>query len=176
MPKYKKETEQYHMERVREVLALNPRAGAIAISNLLKEDRNNPINLDPHYIVKLKRKIQGERIHRFDQAKVEQHIAQLEDETEQLCIQMWRIVLDQTMDERARVAAAKTIIDAKIKLFEAKMDAGIFERKLGTFEMKHTHTYEIIQEKKILILNALKNYGIINPPQTNGSIDSNTIK
>jgi hypothetical protein len=85
---------------------------------------------------------------------------------------MWRIVLDQPMDGRTRVAAAKTIIDAKTKLFEAKMDAGIFERNLGTFEMKHR--YEIIQEKKILILNALKNYGIINYLTTNEPSHSET--
>ncbi|GIW70337.1 MAG: hypothetical protein KatS3mg101_1084 [Patescibacteria group bacterium] len=159
MPAYKKETEQYHIERVREVLALKPRAGAIAISRFLREDPHNPINLDPHYILKLKKKIEGERVHRFDHAKVEAHIAEMQDEIDQLCVEMWTIVLNRAMDERARVAAAKIIIDAKIKLFEAKLDAGIFERKLGTFDIKNT--YEIKNEHKVLILNALANYGII---------------
>jgi hypothetical protein len=162
MPAYKEEVTKEHMEAIREVLAVQPRAGAYKIRELLQK-RKNPLVLDPHYILKLKRKIESERIHRFDRAKVEAHIAEMQDEIDQLCIQMWAIVLDKTYDERARVAAAKVIIDAKTKLFEAKLDAGIFERKIGTVDVKNT--YEIKSEHKVLILNALANYGIIEPKE-----------
>lgn len=163
MPAYKKETEQKHMERIREVLALKPRAGAITISNVLKTDPNEPLSLDPHYIIKLKKKIKGERVHRLDQAVVEEHISEMQDEIDQVTVQMWAIVLDGSADERARVGAAKVIVDSKLKLFEAKLDAWIFERKLGTLEVKRT--YELKTEHKVLVLQAIANYGII-PPQT----------
>lgn len=166
MPAYSKENEQRHMERVREVLALKPRAGAITISNILKGDPNDPLSLDPHYVIKLKKKIAGERKHRFNQALVDEHIAEMEDAINELVVRMWAIVLDSSIDERARVGAAKVIVDSKVKLFEAKMDAGIFERKLGTFEVRKT--YELKAEQKILILNALENYGIV-PKQNNGN-------
>lgn len=159
MPSLKKETVEYHVERVREVLALNPRAGKRVIREILAKDRDDPITLDADYILILKKKIEGERTHRFDFPKVEKRLAEMQDRTESVIAQMWRILLNQTMDERARVAAAKIIIEAELKFFDAQMAAGIFERKLGSLEVRHTH--ELAPEHKALVLNVFANYGII---------------
>lgn len=159
MPNYKDETQEYHVERVREVLALNPRAGVRTIREVLEKDPENPVILNPHYILKLKKKIQGERKQRFSQALVDERLSEIQDRTEGVIAQMWRILLNPTMDERARVAAAKVIIDAEHKFFEAQMDAGIFERRLGSVEVRHSHEFSI--EHKTLILKVFSNYGII---------------
>lgn len=166
MPTYKEENQRYYMERIKEVLALKRNAGALTIRKALEGDPNSPLILDRIYIAKLLQKIRGERIHRFDQARVEERLAEIQDRTESVVEQMWRMLLDASAPEVARVAAAKAIVDSDHKLFDAQLNAGIYERKLGTVEVRHG----IAPENKILIINALLNYGIINP-RTGGEID-----
>lgn len=165
--------EKYHIERIREVLTLSPKAGRITIREILKKDAKEPIILHEHYIAKLKRKIETERAKRYDYAIVGKRLAEIQDRTESLITQMWRIVLDQTEDGRARVGAAKLIIDADHRFLEAQMSAGIFERKLGTLEVDHQHY--LPPEHLVLIKKVFQNYGIIAPaiieqnPDGNGS-------
>lgn len=162
MPNYKDETQQYHIERIREVIAIKPRASLRTIREVLEGDPNEPLRLHIDYILKLLEKIRGERKYRFNQALVDKHLAEIQDQNESVITQMWRILLDNSRDERTRVAAAKVIVDANFKLFEAQLDAGIFERKLGTVDMKDA--YKINPEQQASILRALHNYGIIKDP------------
>lgn len=154
-----KEHEKYYLDRVREVLVLKPNAGRVLIKKILQENPENPLVLGEAYVGILKKKILGERRRRYDFVKVEERLAELQDRTEGIVAQLWRIVLDGTADERARVAAAKTIIEADHKFFEAQMNAGVFERKLGTVEVEHSHF--LAPEHVALVKTVFKNYGII---------------
>lgn len=164
MPTYKDETQKYHIERVREVLVLNPRATERAIQTVLEQDASDPLKLNREYIRKLKKKIKGERQHRFDKKHINERLAELQDRTEGIIAQMWKILLDTEKSTLARVAAARTIIDAEQKLLEAQMDAGIFDRKLGTVDIEHTHTLALSPEHKALALAFLRNHGAITKP------------
>lgn len=162
------------MERVREVLAIHPRAGVHRISELLAIDSRSPLKLDPHYILKLKRKIENERSRRFDTVKVEKYISQLEDEIEQVVVRAWKILL-RSYDEKAKIAAAKVIIYAKLKLLDAKLNSGIFEKHLGTLKIEGRLT----EERKTLIIQAFQHFGIVKDevlPMTQGkeNINGNT--
>jgi len=163
MPNYKNEIIEYHKERVREVLALNPHAGLRSIRQFLENDPQTPLVLDVHYIGKLKQKIIQERKRRFDQTIVEERLSEIQDRTESVAAQMWQILLDAGAPEVARVAAAKVIIDSEHKLLEAQMNAGVFERKFGSVDIRHT--YELAPEMKAMVLKTLANYGIIKNPE-----------
>lgn len=171
MPVYSEETQKYHIERVREVLALMPRAGVIAIEKVLQNDVENPLIINRNYILKLKKKIAAERKHRFDQTIVDERLAEMQDRKDSIQMQMWRIVLNQAADERVRVAAAKVIWDSEKDFFGSQMDAGIFERKLGT--VKYEHEVKIAEEQRILIVNAFKNYGIVKRENNEISVGRN---
>lgn len=164
MPAYSEEKQREHMERVREVLALNPRMGKLAIRNFLMKQKN-PIVLDAGYILKLKRKIERERIHRFDNAKVEKRISEMEDKIQSVIARMFSILANPMTDARAKVAAGKVIVDSEIKLFQAQLDAGIFERKFGTMNI------EIIENHYQKVLHAFANFGIVKP-QKNATDDT----
>lgn len=161
MASFKDETVQYHKERVREVLVLKPNASMRAIREALEGDPRSPLTLDRHYIGKLVRKIHAERAQRYNTAIVESRLAEIQDRTQGVVEQMWRILLDGTADGKGRVMAGKVIIDAEHKLLEAQMNAGIFERKLGTVEVSHEH--KLNPDLAAPILRALRNYGIVNP-------------
>ncbi|MBI4160052.1 hypothetical protein HY504_02705 [Candidatus Wolfebacteria bacterium] len=164
MPAFKKETTDYHQERVRDILILKPNASARSIAEALASDPKNPLPLHRLYIGKLIRKIEGERRHRLDNAKVTKYLAIIEDETQSVKEQLWGILLDNAADSKARVMAARGIIEAGNKLLELQMNAGIFERELGTVRVEHQHT--IAPEIALPILKALQNYGIIRATAT----------
>ena len=158
---YSEEIKKHHIERIREVISLKQRVSNIAIQKILANDSRDPINLELHYVGKLILKIRQERKSRYNQAVVDQRLAEIQDRTETVIEQMWRILLDTSNLPTARVAAGKTIIDAEHKFLEAQMNAGIFERKLGTLDVKHEHEHTLAPELALPILNALRNYGII---------------
>ncbi len=160
MPAYSKEREQYYIERIKGVLDLKLNASTMTIHEALAKDTNAPLSLARVYIEKLRRKIDGERAHRFDDAKVGKRLAEIQDRTESVIAQMWRVLLDPNAPEVARVSGGRAIIEAEHRLFDAQLNAGIFERKLGSVEIQHIH--ELAPEHKLLILHALANYGIIN--------------
>ena len=162
MATLKDETIQYHRERVRETLVLNPRATIADITKLL-ETANPPLILGRHYVGKLVRKINTERLVRYDQAHLNRRIAEMQDRTESVITQMWKIVLNPRNSAKERVMAGKVIIDADHDLLQAQMDAGIFTRKLGSIGVDHEHTLKLPDEIRLPILRAFKNYGIIRP-------------
>lgn len=165
MAKFRDETIQYHTERVREAVILFPRASAREVVELLSKSKTHPIVLDKEYVGKLMKKIKGERKHRYRVASFDIRVAEMEDRTQTVISQMWKILHDARNSDKARVMAAKTILDADKNLLDAQMDAGIYDRKLGKVGIdvkhEHEHTVRLPDEIRIPILRALKNYGLI---------------
>lgn len=159
MPKYKQETEKYHIERMQKVLTLRPRASARFIQEALELDAESPLHLDLGYILRLRKKIAGERAHRFDRVLVEQEVAQFEELGEAINTEMFKILLGISSSASEKIAAARAIHEIAEGLIELKMNAGIFERKLGSIDVRHSH--ELTPEQQALILRALANYGIV---------------
>ena len=170
MPAYSEESKRYHIDRIREVLKIRPDVSIKGIKRALEGDHSDPLSLDPVYIGKMLMKIRKERARRFSNALVTTRLAELEDNTRGVVSQLWAILLDPTCKDIARVAAGKAIIEHEHKLLEAQMNAGIFERKLGTLEVDHLHEYTLAPDLRATILLALKNYGIVKkvePTNTN---------
>ena len=166
------ETKNTHKELERQVLATQPRASLRTIQDILAKN-NNPLDLA--YISRLREKIKTERIKRYDVARVNTRIAEMQDNIEKLIEKLWEIILDDSVhltgnynigepkvSVSQKIKAAVAIIKAEKDLLDAQMDAGVFERKLGTFETNFNVKLEDSQRLKII--NALKNYGVLEVP------------
>lgn len=153
------------MERVRQVLIMQPNMGVIKISKVLNSGpQEQKIKLHPHYISKLKKKIIGERTWRYEKAKVKRRIAEIEDQTRMLQATLWNTVNNPLADPNERTNAAKTIAALEHKLFQSQMDSGIYERKLGTIEVEEMRSRAINPEAEQAIIEAFKVWGVVEKP------------
>lgn len=159
MPALSKETREYHIERVREVIAINPRASARSIRAILESNSQDPLVLDRDYIGALLKKIRAERRVRFDRKIVEERLSEIQDQTEQVVQQLWLILLDTKQSAKNRIAAANGIVSADHKFWQAQLDAGIFERKLGTIDLEiQRRNKPIPAEVKEIMINAIRQW------------------
>lgn len=167
MPALPQEIHEVNLEYVRQALVLNPRATVGEVKSLLEARPKFPVFLSEKYIGKLIRKVKVERFHRYDHDSVNRRLAEIEDITQAVAGEMWKIFLDPLADKKARVMAGKTIIDSHHKFLESQMNAGVFTRQLGTIDVEHQHehtlTVNLPPEIEDSVMRALENHGIIKP-------------
>ena len=161
MPRHNKTRERILMERVRAILAFNPTFSARQISDQLENDHRDPIKLTPQYIIKLRDKIKAQRKHNISVIAVEHRIAQMQDTAAAVVEKMVEILLSPSSLDKDRVAAGKLILEADRNLFQAEMDAGIFERNLGSLALKHKLVLD--PDRRQAISRAMQNLGVIKP-------------
>lgn len=165
MGAYSDARQEYHKSRIRDIMILKPSVSAEGIQQSLEQSLMDPIRLDREYIRKLVKKIKKDRLVKIDRADIKERIGIMRETYELVAEQMWRILLDGTADGKGRVAAGKVIVDSQKILLEAEMNAGVYDRKLGTLALENTGTVEHIHrldpEMKAPIMKALENYGII---------------
>lgn len=157
MPKQTQEKIEYYKERIRALKTIVPRATIVSIQRALESDPEDPVRIDRTFIAKLVRKIREERKFRFTGEQAEVALAEFQDKKNAVVEQMWKILLNPMAKDAVRISAARTIMEAEDRFLSKQMDAGIFERNLGTFRVKATLT----EERKIMILTAFKNWGIV---------------
>lgn len=157
MATYSKEKIEYLTERIRALKTILPRATNVAIQHALETDPDDPIHLDINFIGRLVKKIISERKWRFEGEEARRALAEFQDKKNAIVEQMWKVLLNPHAEDKDRIAAARTIIEAEDKFLSKQMDAGIFERNLGTVRFKATLT----EERKIMILQSFKAWGIV---------------
>lgn len=165
MGAYSDTRQEYHKSRIRDIMILKPDVSAQGIQNALEASALDPIRLDRNYIKKLIRKIEKERVVKLDRAEIKERLSVMRETYNLVSEQMWKILLDGTADGKGRVAAGKVIIDAQKNLLDAEMNAGIFDRKLGTVAIEAggviEHHHQLDPAIKSQMLKALENYGLI---------------
>lgn len=155
MPAYSEEKEHYYLDRVRRALFVRPKAGALTVQRMLEQDRESPLHLHHDYINRLLQKITKERARRERKLVVEE-ISTMEDEFEWLREETIRILVSNA-EPADKVRAIALIWKMRVDLYNAKLDAGIFERHLGEMVVAH----RITKEQKEIILQAFAYYGLI---------------
>lgn len=158
MPAYSKDNELYHMDRIREALFIRPKAGALTIQRILEQDRNSPLHLHQDYVNRLLTKIRKERAHR-QYKKINEEIATMEDEFEWLREETIRILLGNA-DSAGKVRAIAAMWKMRIDLYEAKLNAGIFERRLGVLEIEKRYR-PLPPDLKSKIIEVMRNWNVI---------------
>jgi len=141
--RWTKEEREQLKEKIRLLLITNPRISKYKLSKILG------INKD--VALRLKKEVVAENTKRISKQKIEEEIGKLEAEYEQLALECWRIITNNTrkvkknkdgkeveveveITPREKMNAVKTLIEAKKTLFNIKFDAGVFKRDLGKVE------------------------------------------
>lgn len=153
MADYKDSSREEHLELVRQAVAVNPNCTARQVSDSIEKETGRKLSVP--YIYKLRDKLRGERIHRYDKAAVLVRIADMEDRVRRIHAEMWAIVLDKRAPRESKIKAATLIAKSDRELFDAQLDAGIFERKLGTLDVAPD------LEKFAPVIHAFANFGLI---------------
>jgi hypothetical protein len=161
--------EHHIRERIREILVTDPRAGGQKIRKALLNSPEFPLDLDEKFITRQIRKIRAERSARQYAPDIKARISEMEERTEMVMRQMWQIIGSSSATNQEKIVAAKVIASADKDLLDAQMDAGVFDRKVGTLDVEENKRIilELPPEVKAPMLRAFKNYGLINPePRT----------
>ncbi len=156
-----------HKDRVRQVLALNPRVSVSQIQDALAQS-SHPLELPLTYIAKLVKKIEGERVHRFDWVIAAKRLSEMQDLYAEISNALWQVLLDNGDSATGRkgttpgekVYAASQIAKLEADLLKAQMDMGIFERKLGTLDVNGKTLIELPQSHQKLLVSAFAKAGI----------------
>lgn len=169
MSKWTYEYRQQMKEKVRSVLVRKPNASKYELAKVLGIDQKTALSL--------KKQVIAENTRRISDQKVNEEVGKMEAEYEHLALECWEVItqdikkvkIKKVIDGKEqeveveviipiaeKLKAIKTVIDARMKLFSVKFDAGIFSRKLGELELTKTLT----QEERDLIKEAIElDYG-----------------
>jgi hypothetical protein len=158
---------------IRNEVARNPIISVVQLQNALKEHgfktaQGNP--LDWRYVSKMLRKLNREKALSVDQQKVNERLAITKERYRVIIESMWRIIdwkpeyIEQyniyPPKVGERIKAANTIINLDLAILKAEMDAGIFDRKLGSVDVNMYRAAPLDPEKAALIAGAFKRWGI----------------
>jgi hypothetical protein len=167
MPNYSKENQRYHQNRIRAVLVINPQASLREIKESLENSKTSPLPLHIDYLAKLRKKIDGERTNRHAGSGIAARISALQDKIHKINEQLWQIAASGTSGSRDKTAALKALAENDLKLLQAEMDAGIYDRKIGTVEIEARRNQPIDEEHQKKIEQAFEAWGFIQPePKT----------
>ncbi len=117
------------------------------------------LRLDVHYIARLRDKILGERAKRADRMALNSALAAFQDVLTETTHMAWQIALSPQSTKRERLAALKEIREAHKDVFDKLFDAGVFNRKLGTFEAD-VRARPLMPEVETEILEAFQRWGV----------------
>lgn len=172
MPKVPNEKESEIKLAIRDALVLDPLISLRRLQKVLQEKRFTTASgtpLDKDYINRLIRKLTRENAEKVNRQEVAGRIAELKERYRLLYDKLLRIAFfDYEKIEpgapipkhKDQIAAINTIIKWDLAILQAEMDAGIFERKLGTLEVEK-RSQPLNDEQKASILNALTRWGFI---------------
>lgn len=168
MPAYSKEKQKYHLERVRAALVVRPNASSYEIQKVLKESSEAPLELDRHYIDRLQKKIFIERAKRLERSHLNLRLATIQDKKARVDLLLWSEATNQENPGVVRVMALRELFKNELDLLQSEMDAGVFERHLGTLRREPP---PLTPEQRERILRAMINWGIVKPKPNESNAD-----
>jgi hypothetical protein len=166
------EQEQKLKLAIRDVMGKNPLISVYALQKELKNKgfqtyEGNPIEW--HYLAKVVRKLNREKALAVDTQKVNERLAETKERYRVITDKLWKIIdwkieyvdegigMPQIQDV---IRAANTIVKLDLAILKAEMDAGIFDRKLGTVDVNVYRAAPLDPETADRITKAFKRWGI----------------
>ncbi len=169
----KPHTQEDKIKRViRDAIVIDPLISVAKLQDALfdkgyKTSSNNPLNWD--YVAKLRAKIHRQSIENVDQQRVSARVAEMKERYRLVFERLIRIAFysDDLKKEgtpppsfRDQISALREISRLDVAIFGAELDAGIFERHIGTLEIEKRNK-PLPPELKTQMLKAFANWGII---------------
>lgn len=171
----RKTAESEHQLRlaIRDILARDPLTSVQKLQRDLKLRGFQTAagnTLDWHYVSKIVRKLAREAAFSADEQKIGERLAITKERYRLMVERLWRIIdykweyLEQfglyppKTDEI--IKAINTLMKLDLAILKAEMDAGIFERKLGTVDLNVYRAAPLDPEKAKQIVQTFKRWGI----------------
>jgi hypothetical protein len=157
---------------IRDVVARNPIITVVQLQNTLRERGFHTANgnpLDWRYVSKMLRKLNREKSLAIDQQKIQDRLAITKERYRVIIERLWKIIdyRMEYLDDHIRpptndeiVRAANTVVKLDLAILKAEMDAGIFDRKLGSVDVNIYRAAPLDPGKAALIAGAFKRWGI----------------
>jgi hypothetical protein len=133
-----------------------------------KTNDGNP--LDWYYVAKVLRKLNREKAMAVDEQKIGERLAITKERYRVIIEKLWRVIdyrseylseyLMSPPSHAEVISAANTIVKLDLAILKAEMDAGIFERKLGTVDLNVYRSVPLEPEKAQRIAEAFERWGI----------------
>ncbi len=161
---------------IRDAVVIDPLISVARLQDALfekgfKTPNNTPLDWD--YVARLRKKIHRQAIENVNRQDVAERIAELKEKNRIVFDRLVRIAY-YTEDMKKEgmqppsykdvIAALTAMIRLDHMIFNAELDAGIFERHIGTLEVEKRYK-PLPPELKEQMMLAFKNWGIIPPDQ-----------
>jgi hypothetical protein len=161
MPKISQENKQYYKSRIRGILAQDHQISQRALQERLKVDG---IVIDRKYLGSLLNAIYVERTKRIDTMTLSAALSGFQDTMTEVVRKAWDIANDPFAENNEVLGALREIRAAHNDVFEKLFDAGVFDRKLGSLEMKIRNT-PLPEPKKQAIRSVFAGWGLLPAPK-----------
>jgi len=173
MPKITLRNENEIIKAVREEIVMDPMISVSRLRKNLKErgiTTYNGNSIDPVYLARIVRKIARRAMQEADNTKIEHRLSKTRERFSVMIdrlmkIAFWRpeyikdgIWPPQTKDI---VRALDTVQKMDLALLQAEMDAGIFERRLGTLDIEVARKQSIPENAREVAWRTFQNWGIV---------------
>ena len=157
---------------IRDAIVIDPLISVAKLQDaLFDKGFRTPGNttLDWHYVAKLREKIHRQSIENVDRQKVSQRVSEMKERYRLVFERLIRIAFysEDLKKEgipppsyRDQISALREISRLDVAIFGAELDAGIFERHIGTLEIEKRNK-PLPPELKAQMLKAFTNWGII---------------
>lgn len=169
--------EQKIKRAIRDVIALDPLISVDNLRQALAKKNFRTASGEPltwHYIAKLVRKVNRETATEVSRQVTDERVAKIKERYRLAMDQLLKIAFySKEMQEQGmppptykeRISAIREILKWDIAIFQAEMDAGVFERKLGTLEIER-RSAPLPPELKAAIIGAMRQWGLPVPAGT----------
>lgn len=170
---------------IRDIVVIDPLISVAKLQDALFDKGYKSANgtaLDWRYVHKLKHKVNRQTIEQTDREKVVERITEMKERYRLMLERLWRIIFytDDLKKEgfmppsfKDQINAINTIVKLDALVFNSELDAGIFERHIGTLEIEK-RSQPLPPELKAAMLKAFVNWGVI-PKETIIHADTNPI-
>lgn len=157
---------------IRDIVIIDPLISVTKLQDALLEKGYKSATgnaLDWRYVHKLKTKVHRTAIEQTDREKVIERVTEMKERYRLMLERLWRIVYytDDLKKEgfmppsyKDQINAINSIIRLDSIIFNAQLDAGIFERHIGTLEVEK-RSRPLPPELKAMMLKAFINWGIV---------------
>jgi hypothetical protein len=157
---------------IRDILVVDPLISIAKLQDALYEKGYRSANatvLDWRYVQKLKHKVHRNTVEQVDRAIVSERLAEMKEKNRLMLERLMRIVYysDEMKKEgftpptiREQINAINSIVRLDVMVFNSELDAGLFERHLGTLDVE-IRNKPLSPEMKASMLKAFANWGIV---------------
>lgn len=170
---------------IRDIVVIDPLISIAKIQDALLEKgyRSSSGNtLDWRYVQKLKNKVHRTTVENTDRARVSERVSEMKERYRLMLERLFRIVYynDDMKKEgfmppsaKDQISAINSIMRLDVLVFNSELDAGLFERHLGTLEVEQRNK-PLPPELKAVMLKAFVNWGIVPKESLNEPITNTT--